>query len=658
MSTKPAYRPDIDGLRAVAVLSVVLYHYGATWLPGGFTGVDVFFVISGFVITAKLRKEMEAGAFSILGFYDGRVRRIFPALLTMLAVTMAAGWFILMPGDYANLGESAAFAAFGLGNLFFLWNSGYFDQASELQPLLHTWSLGVEEQFYVVWPLILWLALRFLRSPIALAGLCLTIVVGGLIYAQYLVSTDPTAAFYLALPRSWELAVGAALIFLPAVHHRLMGNIMAAAGALLIAYSLLFIQADGAFPGLAAAYACFGAALIVWPKNHTLMSAALSFKPIVFIGLISYSLYLWHWPVLVLYRHYANGDMPSTTASTVLVGISALFSVISWRYVERPFRSRSALALSAAKLVPSAFLIAALVSSSGLLISTFQGWPIRVTEEATRLNNIDAMWAWQCPAQVMPTGSPNERCSFGADWSSSTNRALLWGDSHAQHLVPILDVIGKEEGISFILRESCPAALGLSIHREWPAVANFRSQCQDVQKDMEAILASDSSIRTVVLASSWAKLAGHRIYSDDQANAGLSHNELIRIGISEVTNRITRLGKKVVLVENLPYPGRNLTRCAAGKASGLFRAPCPTNIDASSRPDELAISDGMLASLARDGLTVVSPKTTMCHADDCISTFRGQLIWRDATHLRRDLPVAAYQQLGELTGLAAALKPD
>jgi peptidoglycan/LPS O-acetylase OafA/YrhL len=169
--TNPAYRSNIDGLRAVAVIGVVLYHCGAGRLSGGFTGVDIFSVISGFVITAKLRGEIVAGEFAILSFYDGRVRRILPALLTMLAITMAAGWYILLPGDYSDLGESVAYAAFGLGNFFFFWSTGYFDQTSELQPLLHTWSLGVEEQFYVVWPLVLWGASNLTRSRTGLIAL-------------------------------------------------------------------------------------------------------------------------------------------------------------------------------------------------------------------------------------------------------------------------------------------------------------------------------------------------------------------------------------------------------------------------------------------------------------------------------------------------------
>jgi peptidoglycan/LPS O-acetylase OafA/YrhL len=215
---KHTYRPDIDGLRAIAVLSVLAYHYSAPLpyfpLPGGFTGVDVFFVISGFLITQILAADVEAGRFSVLRFYDRRIRRILPALLVMLATTLLAGKFLLMSGDYQALGVSAAASAFGVSNFFFLNHSGYFDRTSDLMPLLHTWSLAVEEQFYFIWPALLaFIAKRRSRADIT-AAMAVLVIVGlgaSLIWRDY----DAKAAFYLAVPRAWELALGGLLVFLP-----------------------------------------------------------------------------------------------------------------------------------------------------------------------------------------------------------------------------------------------------------------------------------------------------------------------------------------------------------------------------------------------------------------------------------------------------------
>jgi hypothetical protein len=248
------YRPDNDGLRAVAVLSVLFYHYGAAWLPGGFVGVDVFFVISGYLITRNLRaRVIDEGlsAFTFLvDFYNGRIRRIFPAALVMLAGSLGAGPYLLMPGDYADLGQSAAYSAFGTGNLFFYRNTGYFDREAEMQPLLHMWSLGVEEQLYLLWPLFLAGFLTISRGQKAItAGLICAVIVASLTYTIGLIVTEPKAAFYWPQARAWELAAGAALVFLPSIQSGRTAETIGAVGLALVAWSLLALNKDSAFPG-------------------------------------------------------------------------------------------------------------------------------------------------------------------------------------------------------------------------------------------------------------------------------------------------------------------------------------------------------------------------------------------------------------------------
>jgi peptidoglycan/LPS O-acetylase OafA/YrhL len=217
------YRPDIDGLRSVAVLSVLFFHLGATWLPGGFIGVDVFFVISGYLITRNLTVQIErGGGLSLIDFYDRRIRRIAPAALTLLVVTLLAGYFLLMPGDYASLGKSTIYSAFGAGNLFFFWHTGYFDREASLQPLLHMWSLGVEEQFYAAWPmllaLILWIAKH--RRGLTIGMIAAVSAISFVLCLQEL-TTSPKAAFYLPNNRAWELGVGALVVFVPTLRSRL-----------------------------------------------------------------------------------------------------------------------------------------------------------------------------------------------------------------------------------------------------------------------------------------------------------------------------------------------------------------------------------------------------------------------------------------------------
>lgn len=268
MIAKTTYRPDIDGLRAIAVLSVVLYHYGAKWLPGGFTGVDIFFVISGFLITSILRDNLHAGRFSIADFYGRRLRRIVPPLLLVITASIVAGWFILMPAEYASLGESSAYAALGLANIYFYHHTGYFDLAAELQPLLHTWSLGVEEQFYFFWPALLWLGHKVVKSRRLFAACMATLAAVLFAYAVRKLGTDPSGAFYLPFPRSWELATGALIAFAPPMRSN-WAPLARALGLGLVCWSLLKISASDPFPGVNALFACSGAALIVWPATKS-----------------------------------------------------------------------------------------------------------------------------------------------------------------------------------------------------------------------------------------------------------------------------------------------------------------------------------------------------------------------------------------------------
>jgi peptidoglycan/LPS O-acetylase OafA/YrhL len=238
---------------------------------GGFTGVDVFFVISGFLITSILATEIENGTFSILGFYDRRIRRILPALIVMLAVTMLAGKFLLMPGDYKALAGSTAAAAFGASNFFFLGNTGYFDQAADLMPLLHTWSLAVEEQFYVIWPLLLFVTAKA-GSRFKFAAIISALVIAGFVASIFRFNANPKAAFFMALPRAWELALGALLVFLPPLP-RSIGETSTIVGLALTGAGFMLVSASS-FPGVAALYPCIGAALVIWPRQeHTNGSA-------------------------------------------------------------------------------------------------------------------------------------------------------------------------------------------------------------------------------------------------------------------------------------------------------------------------------------------------------------------------------------------------
>ena len=338
------YRPDIDGLRALAVLPVVFYHAGFESFSGGYVGVDVFFVISGYLITSIIAREIESDTFSLSHFYERRARRLFPALFTVLAATAVGSFFLLMPWELEDFGQSLATTAIFSSNFLFFTEAGYFDGPAEMKPLLHTWSLAIEEQYYLLFPAFLFAVRNFLggRYIGATAGL----FIASFVISVWSTYAAPDAAFYLLPSRTWELMLGSLIALgTPMISKAGLRQFTALLGVALVLTAVFLFQHDTRFPGLAALVPCIGTALIIiagMGSQSTAVGKLLSWKPIVAVGLISYSLYLWHWPVLVLAKHYLLRPLDGLEAS-VLVGFSLLLAYVSWRFVEKPFRGKDAL---------------------------------------------------------------------------------------------------------------------------------------------------------------------------------------------------------------------------------------------------------------------------------------------------------------------------
>jgi len=401
-STKLNYRPDIDGLRAVAVLSVLAFHLEWSRVPGGFVGVDVFFVISGYLISSIIFSEIAAERFSVIAFYERRIRRILPALFAMLAVSSLFAWLYLLPNELVNFSKSMLAATTSASNFYFWGHSGYFDLPIT-QPLLHTWSLAVEEQFYLTFPLFLllvrWLAPRRLKLSVLLAFFV------SFLASIYVVARTRETAFYMPYTRAWELLLGTilSLKMAPVLRSAWLRNVVAALGIALIIYSDLKLTQDSLFPGLGALAPCLGSAFLIWAGEggSTLVGTALSLRPVVFIGLISYSLYLWHWPIIVLRQMGvlagvgAIGKFNQLLASAhrfdmlFETALSILIATLSWRFVERPFRSGK-LKMSGKPLFASAAAVAlVLVTFAGCCVfaNGFKGrFPEKAVQVASVLN--------------------------------------------------------------------------------------------------------------------------------------------------------------------------------------------------------------------------------------------------------------------------------
>lgn len=358
------YRPEIDGLRAIAVLSVILFHAGFKSFSGGFVGVDVFFVISGFLITTILIKDQERGGISIIKFYQRRAKRIMPALFVVILATMPLAWVFLPPEELKSYFSSIAATATFSSNILFWYESGYWDTATTLKPLIHTWSLAVEEQYYIVFPLLVMAVWRLGRAWFAVITLAL--VAASMWFAEHYLATDPMMSFYMLPARAWELLVGSltALYLLrraAPISSGPLNQALSLSGLSMIVYAILAYNEQTPFPGINAALPVIGTALIIAATGpRTLVGVILSSRPFVMIGLISYSAYLWHQPILAIFKLRSFGEL-SAEHSAIAISFTLLLSILSYRLVEKPVRN-GASALGKRPIASTAIAIVTLIS--------------------------------------------------------------------------------------------------------------------------------------------------------------------------------------------------------------------------------------------------------------------------------------------------------
>lgn len=448
------YRPEIDGLRALAVIAVVLYHagFGCT---GGYIGVDVFFVISGYLITSLIWKDLETGKFTFAHFWERRARRIVPALVVTTIAVLVAGWFILLPSDFASLGRATASQAVFAANIHYWQDSGYFAGIAEEKPLLHTWSLAVEEQFYLIVPFLFWAAYRFvrLRSRTAILSLLAAAGLFSFAVAVYGVAKHPQASFYLLPTRAWELLLGAFVAFSSVDNRLLKLRWLREAGSLvglaLVLVSTWFYTITTPFPGIAALVPCVGTALLIWTNGRrdatvpTVIGRMFTWKPLVFVGLISYSLYLWHWPFFAYARYMAIEPLPVATRLILVVAGFAL-AVLSWRFVETPFREKQIAKGNTVFRYAGAGLVAVL--AGGLIAMGGRGFPDRYPIAAQRFEAARAEGAAVyslSEAQVRA----GDLVPMGVKDESARPAVLIWGDSHAMSAMPAFDAYLKSVGL-------------------------------------------------------------------------------------------------------------------------------------------------------------------------------------------------------------------
>jgi len=636
------YRKDIDGLRAVAVLAVVLFHAKIPGFSGGFVGVDVFFVISGYLITGLIAHDYANGHFTFLAFYFRRIRRILPALVCVYAARTLLASLVMLPSDMASFGRSLTSSALFYSNHFFYSQSGYFGGQSDLKPLLHTWSLSIEEQFYLAWPVI-FLALTRSRARVALlvwpaAAISLTA-------CALVIGWDKGAAFFLAPFRAWELLLGAGLALLPRppLMSPMLAELAGGTGLAMIATSVTLLDEAKPFPGLLAVPPCLGAALLVFAGTHhrPLVTRLLATPPVVGLGLISYSLYLWHWPLLSLARYHLDRPLQWGEVGSLL-GLSLLAAFASYRCIEKPARSLSW------QRVPQ--VVAAGLLSLGAFVyigKASRGWTFNLNPEIRRL---DGAVRSENTLRRSCSGPKNifrddEACTFGRPRTGSSYDVAIFGDSHANHYAPAIGVLARQAGMSGrqITVGGCLALLGY-----YEVVSPYASErsCRSLREAMVHFVRENRHLRVAVLAHNWSAYAGKAIYEDEAAiyvvasrTDERSHRrslQVMRQSLEQTIDFFEQQGIYVVLLGEIPIFARDPVKCiAAALRQGRDLENCRRPVE--EVRERLGTMNNLLAQLAarHSHVSFVSPLETMCDHAWCSPVANGVYMYRDRNHLNR-----------------------
>lgn len=586
------YRPDIDGLRAIAVASVVLYHLQETWLPGGFVGVDIFFVISGYLITKLIHSELvETGAFSFKHFYVRRIRRLLPALLATFVFCMAFAYWLFSPTHLIEFAQSLVAAIFSVSNIFF-WNlSDYFDADVAFKPLLHTWSLSVEEQFYLIWPALLTGLFAIKRKSVipivvlllGLASLLLNIALfsDNSALLAWLTPTDSettlsaaATAFYWLPFRVFEFVIGALLVWTRSPQRRILAEGLFAIGLVMVLSSFFLLNSKMIFPSVTALTPTLGAALMIYSGAKHRLSWIVSNRGMVGLGLISYSLYLIHWPMIVFYSYWIARDL--TLLDTVLlIVVSVLFAYLMVRYIEQPFRKIKVRATNSNSSPNRPFLLA---STLAALLTV-----------AISLNAVTSKgWLWRYPADVVAQLSYQKGDYTDFFWANikrlesgfendDRNKVLIIGDSMAADLVNVLIAADADHQLDIaavIIGDNCKSLFGFSSNQYQRLYGGAATRCEReharVLEQLHLFKAADS----IVLAS--------HLWHLNQVNAiprTVAHLK------SLTKAKVMVLGSKVQINNGIHFVSRHVF---TPQSHELRTPPHPKTVEINTQLKELA----------------------------------------------------------------------
>jgi peptidoglycan/LPS O-acetylase OafA/YrhL len=601
---RPRYRPDIDGLRAVAVTLVILVHAFPERMKNGFVGVDVFFVISGFLITSILTGQMHEGVFSLRNFYVHRINRIFPALVLVLAVTLAFGWLALYPDEYKLLGRSAAAGAAFSANVNAYAEGGYWDVDAKLKPLLHLWSLGVEEQFYLIWPVLL---LFFYGTRVGSSTVLIVFLVASLGWNLWSVNFNQPAAFFLPFSRFWELLVGGTLAYLGTGRLcKVANNICAFVGAGALAAVLIEPFESSKFPGWHVLLPVFGAALIIGAgPNVWLNRRVLSNRAVVYIGAISYPLYLWHWPLLSYGHILENGEIPAPVRSGLIVA-TVMLAIATYHLVEKKIPRRA----GGPAIVLTVML--ALLGTMGFIIMRREGIAARYPSSPHVANLARA---------------------------STTSKVALIGDSNAgMYIRSLSSVYG--ENLKVFSTPGWPYLAGVTFR---PGLVRDPSQVGTPEMTTKALaeIVADKRIDVVIIANMYV------LYIDsDQARSvaavpGETGAMAYEAGLRRTAEMLTAAGKKVIYLTTIPFRGDiggSVLPCSSSRLPIPRKRPPQCDRPLAQVKASRAVYEELVKRALNElpGVTIIDTMPYFCDEQACHIERDGIMLYADYAHLSED----------------------
>lgn len=643
----PEYRPDIDGLRSLAIFSVLIFHGFPNVVKGGFIGVDVFFVISGYLISLNVFKSFQNNSFSFIDFYSRRILRIFPALIIILIACSIAGWLILYPDEYKQLGIHIFGGATFSSNYLLWYESGYFNKTSDLKPLLHLWSLGVEEQFYIVWPLLLIAS----RKTIGILSACLIAGFLSLCICITTANSDPTQAFYAPHTRFWELMTGSVLAWMK-IHkqfhffnlhkfqisffgdaikaQRILLNSLSIFGLLLLAYGVWRIDKNTTYPGLWTLIPVLSSALIILSgPGAWINKALLSNKIIVWFGLISFPLYLWHWPLFSFF-HILAGHAPNAITSSLLLLLSITLAWLTYSLVERPIRSnkhRREKTLFLLSLIISLGALGCLIFISGGIWSQSA-----IDNEKSYEKNLNA--AIKNCELFFPNWSKfnDNPCMLQKE---KGNDLAVIGDSHASHLYAgISDLTKKDAGVA-IFAASCAAPyINISSATSDPHAKKIRENNYKLINSAYEFILNDPAFKTVILAHNPTCS-----FKDvkDMADPTISNpDDILENGMKRTFSALTNANKNVIiLLDNPPLPfDPSLCRSRPFEFSKLNQKCSFPRSDFDSRED-FSNYNNLVKKIVKEypNIHTYDLSENFCDDKNCYLQKNGQLLYKDKNHL-------------------------